>query len=288
MKRARKIRSIPISAIKITNPRDRFEEPFIEMVRSIVRVGLKRPITVSDRDGLGQYELVCGQGRIEAFAKLKATEIPAIVTNVETEDCILLSLVENIARRQHSPVESVSDIGRLAESYDTSEIATKLGVPTQYVQAVRYLLRNGHHNLIKALERRAVTPTMAFEIARANTPQLQAALLKLYKGEKRSVAEIAKIRKLFEQQTRGTGKRVEKDVTPGGLVRVYRQEIDRHKTVTRKAELVQMRLVFIVNALRSLLDERMFVSLLRDEGLDKIPLPLLRKLSTTRPEVQSR
>ncbi len=49
-----------------------------------------------------------------------------------------------------------------------------------------------------------------------------------------------------------------------------------------------MRLAFIVNALKSLLDERMFVSLLRDEGLDKIPLPLLRKLSNSRPEVQSR
>ncbi|WLA85834.1 ParB/RepB/Spo0J family partition protein [Bradyrhizobium elkanii] len=194
--------SIPISAIRIVNPRDRFEEPFTEMVRSIARVGLKRPITVSDRDGSGEYELVCGQGRIEAFAKLKATEIPAIVTNLETEDCILLSLVENIARRQPSPVESVSDIGRLAESYDTGEIAAKLGVPAQYVKAVRYLLRNGHHNLIKALERRAVTPTMAFEIARANTPQLQAALLRLYKSEKRSVAEIAKIRKLFEQRKR--------------------------------------------------------------------------------------
>lgn len=258
----------------------------MEIVHSIARVGLKRPITVSDRNGSGQYELVCGQGRIEAFARLKATEIPAIVTDVATEDCILLGLVENIARRQHSPVESVSDIARLAESYETNEIATKLGVPEQYVKAIRYLLRNGEHNLIRAVLRRAVTPTMAFEIARAKTPQLQAALLKLYKDEKRSVAEIAKIRKLFEQQAHGTRKQAGKHVTPAGLVRAYRLETDRQNVVRQRADLVQMRLIFVANALKSLLDERMFVSLLREEGLDKVPLPLLRQLSAGRREVR--
>jgi ParB family chromosome partitioning protein len=78
MRRNRKIRSIPISAITVLNPRDRRPAPFKELVGSIASVGLKRPITVSHRDGSGNYELVCGEGRIEACAALKQKEIPAI------------------------------------------------------------------------------------------------------------------------------------------------------------------------------------------------------------------
>ena len=284
MKRIKKIRSIPISAITVTNPRDRLAAPFREIVHSIERVGLKKPITVSERKRSGRYELVCGQGRIEAFTKLKATDIPAILTNLATEDCILLSLVENIARRRHAPVELVGDIGRLAERYEAGEIAAKLGTPLPYVKAVSQLLESGEDELIKALERRAITPTMAIEIARADTPELQAALLELYKGEKRTVNEIAKIRRLFQlrrlqQRRRAASTPAEKEITAAGLVRAYRRETDRQKAVRQKAELAQMRLLFIVSALRTLLKERMFVSLLRDERLDKLPLPLLRQLA---------
>jgi hypothetical protein len=48
--------------------------------------------------------------------------------------------------------------------------------------------------------------------------------------------------------------------------------------MTKKAELAQARLHFIVNALGALLRERMFVTLLRAERLDKLPLPILRRI----------
>jgi ParB family chromosome partitioning protein len=47
-------------------------------VQSIANVGLKRPITVSPRKceaDSASYDLVCGQGRIEAFIQLGQTEI---------------------------------------------------------------------------------------------------------------------------------------------------------------------------------------------------------------------
>lgn len=85
MKRIRKIKSIPISAIEVINPRDRRPAPFKQLVASIAAVGLKKPITVSVHERPGRYELVCGQGRIEAFAALKAKEIPAILVDATTE-----------------------------------------------------------------------------------------------------------------------------------------------------------------------------------------------------------
>ena len=41
------------------------------------------------------YDLVCGQGRLEAFVALGQNEIPAIVIEASEEDCYVMSLVEN-------------------------------------------------------------------------------------------------------------------------------------------------------------------------------------------------
>lgn len=281
MRRTHKIKEVPISAIAIVNPRDRRESAFNEIVASIERVGLKRPITVSNQKGFGKYELVCGEGRIRAFSALKVSDIPAILVDATTEECILMSLVENIARRRHTPVELVSDIKRLSKEYDANEIAAKLGVTRSYVKIICYLLEHGEQHVIMSLERHAITPTLALEIARADTPELQAALLKVCEQEPRSVHEIAKLRQLFERRRRSLTKSDGKAdrITPADLVRAYRLETTRQKVVARKADLTRVRLLFIVNAMKSLLKERMFITLLRQEGLERVPMPLLRRLS---------
>ena len=81
------IRMVPIDEIHILNPRTRSRSKFTDMVGNISRVGLKKPITVSRRgDGQRGYDLVCGQGRLEAYIALKQTHVPAIVLDVPKED----------------------------------------------------------------------------------------------------------------------------------------------------------------------------------------------------------
>lgn len=89
------IRSIPVDLITILNPRARNKRIFQELVDSIAHLGLKKPITVSKRPGRTRYDLVCGQGRLEAFIALGQTEIPAIVVEASEEDGYIMSLVEN-------------------------------------------------------------------------------------------------------------------------------------------------------------------------------------------------
>src|SRR5258705_10809959 len=77
------IERIPIAQIHIANPRTRSRGRWQMMVANIREVGLKKPITVVRRsepnaDG-EQFDLVCGQGRIEAFLALGETTIPAII-----------------------------------------------------------------------------------------------------------------------------------------------------------------------------------------------------------------
>ena len=104
------IRLIPIELITVIDPRVRNKKIFKEIVSNIAELGLKRPITVSrreDEDG-PRYALVCGQGRLEAYQALGQHEIPAIVVKADTEDCLVMSLVKNLARRQHRAIDLVA------------------------------------------------------------------------------------------------------------------------------------------------------------------------------------
>jgi len=282
MTRSNRIKPIPISAIAVLNSRGRSQKPFKELVTSITNLGLKRPITVSTGARSGAYELVCGEGRIEAFKALGQTDIPAIVVDASTEDCLLMSLVENIARRRHSPLELVSDIGRLAKLYRTVEIAAKLDLRPDYVRAICYLLKHGEGRLLSALERGIISPTLATEIAKAKSPKLQGALLETHVSAKQTSKQIATMRKLVEQRHRDTEqvRQNQGEISSTALVRAYRKETDRQKLLVQKAALAQARLLFIVNALKTLLGERMFVTLLREASLDHVPLAILRHITS--------
>lgn len=97
------IRMIPVDRIDILNPRDRNKRVFDEIVGNIKAIGLKKPITVTPRmgdDDQERYLLVCGEGRLNAFRNLGEATIPALVISVSDEDAFIMSLAENIARRQ--------------------------------------------------------------------------------------------------------------------------------------------------------------------------------------------
>ena len=103
-----KVQIIPIERIRILNPRTRSKKRFKQIINSIDTIGLKKPITVSYRreePDCNDYDLVCGQGRLEAFKILGQKEIPAIVINVSKEDRLIMSLVENLARKTPNSIE---------------------------------------------------------------------------------------------------------------------------------------------------------------------------------------
>ena len=123
------VRMIPVAQINVLNPRDRGKKKFAQIIGNIAKLGLKQPVTVAaaePKDGEPRYDLVCGQGRLEAYRALGQTEIPAIVVEGTREELLLMSLAENLARRQHSTVELVREIRALKDrGYTPAEIARK-------------------------------------------------------------------------------------------------------------------------------------------------------------------
>lgn len=278
---------IAIASIEVLNPRSRNKRIFEEMVDSIRLVGLKRPITVRRSPGGDGYELVCGQGRMEAFLRLGETHIPAMVIDATREECFVMSLVENMARRNQTPLELIREVGALRQrGYTNTEIAEKIGFSPEYVWAINFLLEKGEERLLNAVERGVIPHTIATEIARAKDGDVQKALTEAYESGQLPGDQIVAIRRIVDERNlmgKGIksirqGEKRGHRPTASGLIRAYQKEVERQKLLVRKARLTQDRLTFIVGAMSKLLAEDHFVTLLRAERLASLPQPIAERL----------
>jgi ParB family transcriptional regulator, chromosome partitioning protein len=289
----KRVKAIPIDQIRVLNPRVRNRRNFQEIVQSIANVGLKRPITVSPRKtetDSASYDLVCGQGRIEAFIQLGQKEIPAIVIEAEEADCLVMSLVENCARRQHRAIDLLQDISTLrGRGYSDREIAPKIGVSVEYIHMIGSLLEKGEERLVTAVEAGILPLNMAIEIAKSSDEDVQHALTQAYTEKKLRGKKLVAVRRIIEQRRR-RGKQMrdsrfgrhdgsKRPLTSESIIRVYRQEADRQKLLVKKAEVTQSRLLFIVEAIRELRDDENFANLLKAESLDSMPAFLEQRIA---------
>jgi ParB family chromosome partitioning protein len=280
--KAHSVKMIPIEKIRVLNPRDRNAKKFELIVQNISNLGLKRPITVSvseKKNGEQWYDLVCGQGRLEAFVALGQLSIPAVVINVSREECFLMSLVENLARKQHINLELVQQIGTLKKrGYKTFEIAEKIDLNKEYVRGIIRLLDRGEERLINAVEKGRIPITVAMEISAAKDENAQIALLEAYEKKKLNGTELKRVRQLIDQRrSKGKSLRVgfagskKKSLTAIAMVRTYRQEMERQNLMIKNAKLCETRLVFIISAISELFDDENFINLLRAESIDSMP-----------------
>ena len=283
------VQMVGVNEINVLNPRSRNKIAFQGIVSNISNLGLKRPITVARRinptDGK-PFDLVCGQGRLEAFIALGQTEIPAIVKQASREDCFLMSLVENIARRQHQPIELLREISNLkSRGYSTAEIAEKIDVNVRYVRGIIHLLNCGEELLIHAVEKGRIPISVAIKIAGSDEEGLQKALCQAYEEKTLRGRKLLTVRRIIESRRtngkllsqkgrRKTGSKQSADA----LVRVYRREADRQQLLVKKSRLAEHRLVFVVSALKKLFLDENLTTLLRAEGLDSMPAFLAEKV----------
>ncbi len=286
--RPSEIQMIPIHAINILNPRVRNKKVFADIAGNIGQVGLKRPITVTPcRSGAEgkDYDLVCGQGRLEAFLSSGQREIPAIVIDADQQQALVMSLVENLARRQHRALDLLQGIEILRkQGYDAKTIASKTGLTVEYVHAVLNLIERGEERLLSAVETGQMPISVAVSIALSPGNEQQA-LQDAYENHQLRGSKLKLAQRLIESRRRrgkalrrggsqGPRVRQETPLSAKEVMKVYQQELDRKKLLTRKAEFTSNRLMFVTQALRQLLKEDHFNTILQAEGLTTLPKQL--------------
>lgn len=290
--RPQTIEMIPISRITVLNPRARNKRQHREIVNNIETIGLKRPITVSKHDGPGgtRYDLVCGEGRLEAFQMLGQTEIPAVVIEASESECLVMSLVENIARRVQRPIDVMNEIDALRKrGYTEAEISRKIGITSGWVRMIVTLLERGEERLLSAVETGLIPISLAMEISRAESEEAQNLLLEAYETGKLRGKKLASVRRLLDLRMRGRSKSITagkfgrkgttRKLTASDLMQVYQREAEKQRLLVKKSDFTQTRLLFIVEAIKDLLTDDGFLTLLRAEGLETMPRALAMRIA---------
>ncbi len=282
---------IPINEIHILNPRVRNQVIAEEIRRNIYSVGLKRPITVtlsSDATTGKKYDLVCGQGRLEAYMDAGETDIPAILVDTSKENAHIMSLVENIARRNNNPLDLLSGIKYLKErGYDEIEIASKTGLGRDWIRGLIKLLENGEERLVSAVEKGRVPLYIALKIADEDNASVQLALTIAHESGQLTGKKLITVQKLLDRRNHygkkiSTAYKRKEYISSDDLVAIYERNIKNKKRLMAKADYLKRILTYTIAALRSILKNEHFVNQLKAEGLSDIPKQLVNLLHEVR------
>ena len=135
---------LTISSIKPNpyQPRREFDEAELaELQASIKASGLLQPVTV--RRNVGGYELISGERRLRACARLGWKDIPAIIRDVDDRTLLTLALVENLQRADLNAVEEAKGYRRLAEEFGFThaQIAEAVGKDRTSVTSLLRILQ---------------------------------------------------------------------------------------------------------------------------------------------------
>lgn len=286
-----RIEMIPIARITVLNTRARNKRQHKEIVDNIEAIGLKRPIKVSRyiEDGVERYGLICGEGRLDALRMLGETEAPAFVVDSSETECLVMSLVENIARRQHRPIDLMGEIGSLHKrGYNDVEIGRKIGVSASWVNMITVLLDRGEEKLVAAVETGLIPVSFAIDIARAESSEAQDILTEACAAGKIKGKKVGILRRLLDRRMRTTavrdnrlgGKRGKsRRLTITDLMQIYQREADKQRLIAKKSDFTHAKLLFLVEALKDVLSDEGFVTLLRAEHLETMPRALAKRIA---------
>lgn len=275
------IELISIEEINILNPRVRNQIIAEEIRQNILSVGLKRPITVTFRKETKngkKYDLVCGQGRLEAFIDAGESKIPAIVREVSVEDAHIMSLVENIARRNGNALELLQSIKYLkSRGYEDDAIAAKTNLGKDYIRGIIRLLDQGEEYLVNAVEKGRIPLYQAMNIVTEDDVAVQKALAEAYESGALSGKKLIAVQRIISRRKHygkslSVPQRDSAKVSAEDLIAAYEKGARDKKRLLAQSNYIKHVLDYTCIALRKLLNDVHFTNQLKAVGMNEIPL----------------
>lgn len=104
------------------------EEALEELAASIGEVGVLQPVLVRDR-GDGSFALIAGERRWRGARRAGLSEIPAVIRDTDDRSTLTEALIENLQRRDLSPMEEAAAYHQLLEDHGMTheEVAHAVG-----------------------------------------------------------------------------------------------------------------------------------------------------------------
>ena len=174
-------------------PRIQFdEEEILELSDSIKEHGVIQPIVV--RTIGDKYEIIAGERRYKASVLAGRETVPVIVKNLNDKDSAEIALIENIQRKNLTPIEEALSYKKILDmGYLTQEnLASKLG-KSQSAVANKIRLLNLSDEVQEALLENKISERHARSLLKLSTSKLQNEMLH------RIVTERLTVRKADEE-----------------------------------------------------------------------------------------
>jgi ParB family chromosome partitioning protein len=269
--RERRYEEIPINKVKVVNSRHRDQEQFEMNVESIDQVGLLKPIRVNDKfqARTGEYELICGEGRLLAHKKLGHATIRAEVVTCSRKEAHLQSLIENIARTKPDSMDFARELKRLVdEGWEFKQIARIACKTEHYIRDYIRLVEQGEERLIHGVEQGVFPIKFAILVASTEDGQLQNVLMDAFDQGLVTTNNFAQARQIMTARARSAKN---KTLPEKYTVTQLRQDIsDATKVKTsyvREAKTKENRFMTLLGVLNGLWKDEEFLQVLREEKL---------------------
>ena len=103
-----------------TQPRKNFDEDALsELAESIKQYGVLQPLLVSKKKDY--YEIIAGERRWRAAKMAGLKEVPVIIKELNDQERVEISLIENIQREDLNPIEEAQAYKRLLEEFSLKQ-----------------------------------------------------------------------------------------------------------------------------------------------------------------------
>jgi len=274
------VTEIFIQDIDVINPRERDKDRFEEIVESIRRLGLLKPILVNSHyfEKKGKYELLCGEGRLLACKRLEHDKILAELISCSRKTGYIISLVENMARKKYTTIELARLIYGLHQKGTSLEELSRItnrskSFITQYLR----LMKNGEERLIKAVEEHRLPISIAARIASSPDANVQELLMEAVQQKLMSGNDVFKVKKLIETRMAGK-KRLRGDKKKGDsdpeipfslnqLKKNFRVTIKKQEEYIQKCKRLENTVSLLQGFIENLLKDETFKELIIKEGI---------------------
>lgn len=174
-------------------PRKQFDsESLRELADSISKYGILQPLSIRKRNGF--YELIAGERRLRAARIAGFTEVPCVLLGVDREQSSVLSLIENLQRRDLDFIEEAEGIARLILSFGLSqeEAARRIG-KSQSAVANKLRILKHPQEILDRLRQYGMTERHARALLRLENEQDRLDALEEMKKKSLNVAEAEEL-----------------------------------------------------------------------------------------------
>lgn len=185
-----KLSNLPLSLIDPDpNQPRRALGDLTDLALSIRQQGLLNPIIVEAVGG--RFRILAGERRFAACRSLGWESVTCLVRTVEEQSRLALQLIENMHRKDLSPLEEAQGLRRLMEEFGLSQrdLAQRIGRSTGSVNQILRIL-DLDPDLLNAVQMsEPVSKSVLLEIAKQTDPARQGELLEQAKAGQLTVRE---------------------------------------------------------------------------------------------------